>query len=208
MIKPKKNPVTKLIVAGMKSNTLFPRLGVRAAKDEKVIAKKLGSNTAKKTVKATVKKKVVSRGRQAFDTPVSGSSAKSVIPKMGKGSLQISKNVAIKNAVSPSGKVSISGGANQVMSQNVRASLKKGMTKAEAKANARGLKAANKPTNKVGSKADKAIRKQTKAVRLSKDEEATLYDYYYGTPKATQTLSRKTPKNDARSVRKMPKKSK
>jgi hypothetical protein len=131
-----------------------PLVGAAAAAAARLVAKKLASNTAKKTVKATVKKKVVSRGRQAFDTPVSGSSAKSVIPKMGKGSLQISKNVAIKNAASPSGKVSISGGANQVMSQNVRASLKKGMTKAEAKANARGLKAANKPT-----KAGKVMKK-------------------------------------------------
>jgi hypothetical protein len=35
----------------------------------------------------------------------------------------------------------------------------KPLPKAEAKANARGLKAANKPTNKIGSKADRLERK-------------------------------------------------
>jgi hypothetical protein len=74
--------------------------------------------------------------------------------------------------------------------------------KAEAKANARGLKAANKPTNKVGSKADKEIRSRTKSVVLSKEETATLNDYYYGLPNMTQVMSRRVPKNDARSVRK------
>ena len=120
-------------------------------------AKKAITKAASKTAKATVKKKVVSAKRQAFDGPVSRSSAKDVIPKMGRNNLQISKNVAIKNAKSPSGKVSIRGGAGQVMSQNVRASLRN-VTKAEAKANARGLKAAQKPTNKTGSKADRAQR--------------------------------------------------
>ena len=123
-----------------------PLVGAAAAAAARLVAKKIASNSAKKTVKATVKKKVVSTKRQAFDTPVSRSSAKDVVPKMGRDNLQISENVAIKNAKSPSGKVSIRGGANQVMNQNTRISLKKGMTKAEAKADARGLKAANKPT--------------------------------------------------------------
>jgi len=115
-------------------------------------AKKAITKAASKTAKATVKKKVVSTKRQAFDGPVSRSSAKTVVPKMGRGNLQISENVAIKNAKSPSGRVSIRGGAGQVMNQNVRAGLR--MTKAEAKANARGLKAANKPT-----KAGKVMKK-------------------------------------------------
>ena len=125
-----------------------PLVGAAAAAAARLVAKKIASNSAKKTVKATVKKKVVSTKRQAFDTPVSRSSAKDVVPKMGRDNLQISENVAIKNAKSPSGKVSIRGGANQVMNQNTRISLKKGMTKAEAKADARGLKAANKPLSK------------------------------------------------------------
>ena len=137
-----------------------PLIGVAAAAAARLVAKKLASNAAKKTVKATVKKKVVSGKRQAFDGPVSRSSAKDVIPKMGKDNLQISKNVAIKNAKSPSGRVSIRGGAGQVMSQNVRASLKN-VTKAEAKANARGLKAANKPT-----KASKVMKKATSAKKM------------------------------------------
>jgi hypothetical protein len=76
--------------------------------------------------------------------------------------------------------------------------------KAEAKANARGLKAANKKTNKVGSKADKEIRSRTKSVVLSKEETAALQDYYYGLPNLTQVMSRRVPKNDARTVRKSP----
>jgi hypothetical protein len=101
-----------------------PLVGIAVAAAARLAAKKLAQEAAKKTVKATVKKKVVSAKRQAFDGPVSRSSAKDVIPKMGRNNLQISKNVAIKNAKSPSGKVSIRGGAGQVMSQNVRASLK------------------------------------------------------------------------------------
>ena len=57
---------------------------------------------------------------------------------------QISENVSIKDTVSPSGKEYIRGGAAQVMNQNSRLSAKANKTKAEAKANARGLKAANK----------------------------------------------------------------
>jgi hypothetical protein len=127
-----------------------PLVGIAAAAAAKLVAKKLASNAAKKTVKATVKKKVVSTKRQAFDVPVSRSSAKEVLPKMGRKSVQISENVAIKNAKSPSGKVSIKGGAAQVMNQNVRAGIK--MNKPEAKANARGLKAANKSKPKPKNK--------------------------------------------------------
>ena len=114
---------------------------------KKTLTPKLGAN---KTVKATTKKKVVSTKRQAFDKPVSGSSAKEVIPKMGTRNLKISENVAIKNAKSPSDKVSIRGGVAQVMNQNVRASIK--TNKAEAKANSRGLKAANKKLSKGNAK--------------------------------------------------------
>jgi hypothetical protein len=118
-----------------------------AAVAARLLARKLAKDSAKKVVKATVKKKVVSRSRQAFDIPVAGSSAKQLSPKMGKRNLDISENVAIKNAKSPSGKVSIRGGVAQVMNQNVRSAIKP--NKVEAKANARGLKAANKPNKKM-----------------------------------------------------------
>lgn len=122
-MKPKKNPVTKALGAGAKA--------------------------AVKAIKPAAKpaKRVTSNNRQAFDRPVSGASAKQLVQKYGGKDLAISENVKIKKATSPSGRVSIGGGANQVMNQNVRASLKN-TTKAEAKANARGLKAANKPKPK------------------------------------------------------------
>jgi hypothetical protein len=104
---------------------------------------------AAKTAKAASKS---TSSRQAGDYPVSGSSAKKIMPKTGKApaenyrygrNSQISKNVSIKDTVSPSGKEFIRGGASQVMNQNARLTAK--VSKAEAKANARGLKAANKP---------------------------------------------------------------
>ena len=70
-----------------------------------------------------------------------------------------------------------------------------------AKANKRALKAANKPTNKTGSKADRKLRSTRKSVNYSKEEAATLNDYYYGMPDMIQVNSRITPANEARSVR-------
>jgi hypothetical protein len=118
-IKPKKSPITKALGAGAKA----------------VI----------KAVKPAAKpaKRVISNSRQAYDYTVPGSGAKNVVPKMGNRDVQISENVKIKKVQSPTGKSHVRGGAAQVMNQNVRASLKN-TTKAEAKANARGLKAANK----------------------------------------------------------------
>jgi hypothetical protein len=103
--------------------------------------------------------------RQAYDYPVSGKSANKVIPNVGKADakyrygkdMSISNNVKIKDAVSPSGRTTSRGGALQVERQNTR--LVAPLSKAEAKANARGLKAANKPTNKTGAKADRTERK-------------------------------------------------
>jgi hypothetical protein len=72
---------------------------------------------------------------------------------------------------------------------------------------ARGLKAANKPTNKVGSKADKEIRSRTKSVVMSKEETKASYDYYYGKGSGegiTQINKSVTPRNEASSVRKSP----
>lgn len=107
-----------------------------------------------KTVKAlSAAKKAAPKAsaRQAGDYAVPGKSAKQTMPKAGKANAeyrygknsQISKNVSIKDTTSPSGKQFIRGGAAQVMNQNARLTAK--VTKAEAKANARGLKAANKP---------------------------------------------------------------
>ena len=178
MMKPKKNPVTKV-----------------AGKIAKEVAKKVTKKTAPKS------------SRQTGDIVISGKSAKNVVPKMGTKSTDISENVSIKNAKSSSGKIYLTGGAGQVFKQNTRSIL--GGTKAEAKASARGLKAANKPTNKVGSKADKELRSRTKSVNTSKEEMKAIYDYKYGKGTGkdiTQINKQITPKNEARSVRKMPKK--
>ncbi len=83
--------------------------------------------------------------------------------------------------------------------------VKKATTKNSAsKANKRGLKAANKPTNKVGSKSDKKLRARTKSVQMSKEETKAQYDYYYGKGSGediTQINRSVVPKNEARSVR-------
>jgi len=128
--------------------------------------------TAAKAVKATKTAKAVNAtksSRQAGDYAVKGSSAKSTISNAGKADApyrygkdaQISGNVSIKNATSPSGKQSIRGGSAQVMNQNAR--LNAPLSKAEAKANARGLKAANS-----GSKSPKGYKEgpRTKALRI------------------------------------------
>jgi hypothetical protein len=124
---------------------------VTAAGPGKVVK---GVQAASKIAKAA---KANKSSRQTGDIVISGKSAKNVVPKMGTRSTDISENVSIKNAQSPSGKVYLTGGAGQVFKQNTRSIL--GGTKAEAKANARGLKAANKPTNKTGSAMNKLERK-------------------------------------------------
>jgi len=111
-----------------------------------IVTKVAGAAIKAITKSSKPAKKVVSRNRQAYDYPVSGAGAKNMVPKMGRKNAQISKNVSIKNAESPSGKQSIRGGAAQVMNQNARTSIK--ANKSEAKANTRGLKAANKPVSK------------------------------------------------------------
>ena len=96
------------------------------------------------------------------------------------------------------------GRAAKVATTAIKAGTK---TASVAKANARGLKAANKPTNKIGSKADKEIRSRTKSVVMSKEETKAAYDYYYGKGSGegiTQINKRITPKNEASSVRKSP----
>jgi hypothetical protein len=163
--------------------------------------------TVAKASKAAKTAKVAKSSRQAGDYAVSGRSANRVIPNVGRADakyrygrdMDVSKNLKIKDAVSPSGKTTRSGGVLQITRQNDR--LANPVSRAEAKANARGLRAANKKTNKVGSKADKEIRSRTKSVTLGKEETATLNDYYYGQPDMIQVMSRRTPVNEARSVR-------
>ena len=78
------------------------------------------------------------------------------------------------------------------------------ISKAETKANARGLKAANKPTNRFGSKADKELRARTKSVRASNEQTRAQYDYAYGKGAGDDVIiinKSVTPKNEARSVR-------
>jgi hypothetical protein len=186
-----------------------PGKAVKAAKT----AKSLKTLTATKKVRSGVAE---NRARGASgDYVVGGRGSKNMMPKAGKADAkysfgrdtELSRNIKIKDTKSPSGKTRYTGGTLQVLNQNAR--LARPLTKAEAKANARGLKAANKPTNKVGSKADKALRSRTKSVVMSKEETKANYDYYYGKGSGegiTQINKRVTPKNEARSVRKMPKK--
>ena len=96
-------------------------------------------------------------------------------------------------------------GAKQARAENAR--LTAPVSKAEAKANARGLKAANKPTNKVGSKEDRALRARTKSVQMSKEEAKASYDARYGKGSGNdivQVNRRIVPKNDARSTNHQP----
>jgi hypothetical protein len=144
----------------------------RVVKTAATAAKAAG--TAAKAVKATKAAKATKSSRQAYDFPVSGKSAKTTMGKAGTRDAkyvdgrdtQISKNVSIKNTKSPSGGISIRGGAAQVFNRELRESAL-GYSKAEAKANARGLKAANKPT-KAG-KVQKKITSNRKMEDVPKD---------------------------------------
>lgn len=152
-----KNP-TKAINSGQmkmrKQEVPFGGIGKAAAK---VVGKVIGKKTAAK-----------GGSRQAGDYAVSGKSAKQTMIKVGSSptanyrygrDAMISKNVTIKDTTSPSGKQFIRGGASQVMNQNSRLTTK--LTKSEVKANARGLKAANKPT-----KAGKVMKKTTSTKKM------------------------------------------
>jgi hypothetical protein len=113
------------------------------------------ASMAVKSGKAAKAAKSAKSSRQAYDYPVSKESAKTTMGKAGTRDAkyvdgrdtQISKNVSIKNTKSPSGGIHIRGGAAQVFNRELRESAL-GYSKAEAKANARGLKAANKPVSK------------------------------------------------------------
>lgn len=137
-----KNP-TKAINSGkMKMKKQEVPLGGIGKAAAKVIGKVIGKKTAAKDA-----------SRQSLDVPISGSSAKRTSLVVGKNpnlkysygkDTPISKNVKIKDTRSPSGKSFIAGGSVQVVNQNAR--LTTSVSKAETKANARGLKAANKKT--------------------------------------------------------------
>ncbi len=161
--------LTKAQIA--KNPTKAINSGKMKMKKQEVPLSGLGKAAAKAVSKVIGKKTIAKGGsRQAGDYPVSGSSAKRTMPKIyanrekGKD-FAISENVKIKNTVSPSGKVFVRGGVTQVVRENLRPSG--ALTKAEAKANARGLKAANKKT-----KASKRAAADKKAVKLTMRQKA------------------------------------
>jgi hypothetical protein len=134
-----------------------------------------------------------------------------IAKKIAKKAVAKPKPRSVNNVrISPdktTGRIKGTKGMEQVVQERMR--MNANPTKAAAKANARGLKAANKPTNRVGSKADKALRARTKSVQMSKEETKAQYDFYYGKGSGndiTQINKRVVPKNEARSVRKNPKK--
>jgi hypothetical protein len=124
-------------------------------------------------------------------------------PYSGGIKAKVSDNVTVRIKAKPNYEFSKDlSTVNKIAQQNAKSS-------GSAKANARGLKAANKKTNKVGSKADKALRSRTKSVVMSKEQAVKSYDAMYGKGTGkdiTQINKQVTPKNEARSTRKAPKK--
>jgi predicted secreted Zn-dependent protease len=157
-----------------------PLIGAAAIAAAKLVARKMAKDAVKKSIKKNSKQTLMPKlakktatkasSRQDGDYAISGKSAKQLMPKAGKADAkysfgrdtQISKNIKIKDTTSPSGKQFIQGGSAQVMNQNAR--LTKPLTKAEIKANARGLKAANKP------KARKMNKKEVKKFESNIDK--------------------------------------
>jgi glucan-binding YG repeat protein len=157
-----KNP-TKAINSGQmkmkKQEVPFGGIGKAAAK---AVGKVLGKKTGTKGVVRNP-----SRGNSS-DYVVGGRGSKNMMPKAGKADTnyrfgrdtELSNNVKIKDTKSPSGKVTYTGGTLQVLNQNTR--LGNRVSASEAKANARGLKAANKKTTaSKRAAADKKIIKLT-----------------------------------------------
>lgn len=99
------------------------RLEKNAAQESKVRTAKSG-----KWAESQAKNVDVSKGYMGAGLP--------------KKAFTISDNVRVKVPTTPSGKQTLNRGTVQVLRENIRATSK--TTKAEAKANARGLKAANK----------------------------------------------------------------
>lgn len=94
---------------------------------------------------------------------ISGSAGRSVTPTYRNGgNAQISENVKIVGAKSPSGKVSLRGGSSQVLNESLRSGAK--TSASEAKANARGLKAANGPAKAKAPAANVTERRAAKNV--------------------------------------------
>lgn len=177
-----KNP-TKAINSGKmkmkKQEVPFSGIGKAAAKVsgafERAVIRRIESKsgpTAKKVRSGVVENR--SRGAKG-DYVVGGSASKRMMPKAGKADTnyrfgrdtELSNNVKIKDTKSPSGKVTYAGGTLQVLNQNAR--LTRPLTKAEAKANARGLKAANKKTTaSKRAAADKKLIKLTARQKVGK----------------------------------------
>ena len=150
----KKANAKRVFEAGVKSGKIkSTEAGMTGAMVAKVAGKVISK--VAKSGKAAKSAKAEKSSRQAYDYPVSKESAKTTMGKAGTRDTkysdgrdtQISKNVSIKNTKSPSGGIHIRGGAAQVFNRELRESAL-GYSKAEAKANARGLKAANKPVSK------------------------------------------------------------
>ena len=95
---------------------------------------------------------------------------------MGKKGLTVSNDVRIKSSTSSS-KLKANPGAKQVIDQNIKTASK--TTKAEAKANARGLKAANAKVSKnnagqTGSKLKSDILKNATPARANRERGGSL----------------------------------
>ena len=128
-----------------------PGKAVKAGKAIKTLS--AANKAATKKVRSGVVENA-NRGAKTGDYLVGGRAANRTMPKAGKANAdyrygrdtELSKNIKIKDTKSPSGKTTYTGGTLQVINQNAR--LIRPVTAAEAKANARGLKAANKPKPK------------------------------------------------------------
>ena len=192
MIKPKKNPVTKLVAAGVKA-----------------AAKAAGKKTTKPLANPKSAVKTVAADRSRASKFNQGSLMRTTDDATGAAARKGAAQLGVTGKTGSQPPVKINTEIFGPLKRKIAA--KQPLSKAETKANKRGFKAASKPTNKVGSKADKALRSRTKSVVMSKEETKANYNYYYGKGSGegiTQINKRVTPKNEAMSVRKMPKKSK
>jgi hypothetical protein len=116
-----------------------PLVGAAAAAAARLVAKKLASNAAKKS-RDKISKSTASTPKGKLMIPSNAH------PKLHS---KVSKNVSTKPSAEmkkSNSKFYPTSGVKQAQKENER--LAKPLTKAEIKANARGLKAANKPVSK------------------------------------------------------------
>lgn len=183
---------TRNLVMGIASATPVGRAAKVIAGSTKIAKARKAEKTAKKI--ATVKSKL-----RTINSKTLMDKASTMSPTSEGLKVRASRDVTVRVKAKPNYELAKDFSTiGKIQKQNAGGVA----TRAEAKANARGLRAANKPTNKVGSKADKELRSRTKSVTLNKEETATLNDYYYGMPDMVQVMSRRTPVNEARSVNK------